>query len=40
VPVVTCEDYLETIGDWRGPSNKGTGYLDRAEGSWTGDGLP
>jgi hypothetical protein len=31
VPVVTCEDFIETIGDWWGPSNKGTGYLDRAE---------
>jgi hypothetical protein len=40
VPVVTCEDYIETIGDWWGPSNKGTGYLDRAEWGWTGDGIP
>jgi hypothetical protein len=40
MPVVTCEDYIETIGDWWGPSNKGTGYLDRAEWGWTGDGIP
>ena len=32
MPVVTCEDYIGTIGDWWGPSNKGTGYLDRANG--------
>ena len=40
VPVVTCEDYIETIGEWWGPSNKGTTYLERAEWGWSGDGIP
>jgi hypothetical protein len=40
VPVVTCEDYIETTGDWWAPSNKGTNFLDRCEWGWTGDGIP
>jgi hypothetical protein len=40
VPVVTCEDYIPTTGDWWGPTNKGTGYLDRCEWGWEGDGIP
>ena len=40
VPVVTSEDYIETIGDWWAPSNKGSDYLDRSEWGWTSDGIP
>ena len=40
VEMVTCEDYIGTIGDWWAPTNKGDGYLDRAEWGWTGDGIP